>query len=310
MSTDKHYDAIVIGGGPAGITAALYLVRGGASVALVEKMAPGGQILQTAEIENYPGFAEPVKGYELVDAMTAQLAHYTYDSYVDEIISMEFDGEEHVLTMPESTLRALTVIVCSGSKYRYLGLPNEERLIGRGLSFCALCDGNFYRGKKVAVVGGGNAALEEALYLSKIVDEVHLIHRRDKFRADQYVIDRLFEAQNLVNNPNTVITALHGTDGLTGLSLKDVSSGEERELAVDGLFIFIGFDPQGHFLPEKLHKDEQGFIVTDAEMRTNIPGIFAAGDIRSKQCRQVATAVGDGATAAYAARLYIQALNE
>ncbi len=310
MSTDKVYDSIVVGGGPAGLTAALYLVRSGLSVAMIEKLTPGGQILQTAEVENYPGFASALKGYELADAMTAQLAAYDYDSYSDEVLTMEFTGKEHVLTLRENKLRALTVIICSGSQYRRLGLPDEERLIGHGISFCALCDGNFFKGRDVAVVGGGNSALDEALYLAGIVNKIHLIHRREEFRADQCIVNKVLKTNNIVLELNSVVTALNGEDALTGITVKDVHSGEERNLAVDCLFVFIGFDPQAAFLSADIKKDAMGFIITDNDMRTNIPGLFAAGDIRAKICRQIATAVGDGATAACAARYYIQELSK
>ena len=310
MPTDKVYDSIVVGGGPAGLTAALYLVRSGLSVAMIEKLTPGGQILQTAEVENYPGFASALKGYELADAMTAQLAAYDYDSYSDEVLTMEFTGKEHVLTLRENKLRALTVIICSGSQYRRLGLPDEERLIGHGISFCALCDGNFFKGRDVAVVGGGNSALDEALYLAGIVNKIHLIHRREEFRADQCIVNKVLKTNNIVLELNSVVTALNGEDALTGITVKDVHSGEERNLAVDCLFVFIGFDPQAAFLSADIKKDAMGFIITDNDMRTNIPGLFAAGDIRAKICRQIATAVGDGATAACAARYYIQELSK
>ena len=310
MSVDKVYDSIVVGGGPAGLTAALYLVRSGLSVAMVEKLTPGGQILQTAEVENYPGFASALKGYELADAMTAQLAAYDYDSYSDEVLSMEFTGKEHVLTLRENTLRALTVIICSGSQYRHLGLPGEDRLIGHGISFCALCDGNFFKGRDIAVVGGGNSALDEALYLAGIVNKIHLVHRREEFRADQCIVNKVLKTKNIVLELNSVVTALNGEDALTSIVVKDVHSGEERNLAVDCLFVFIGFDPQAAFLPAAVKKDAMGFIITDNDMRTNIPGLFAAGDIRDKICRQIATAVGDGATAACAARYYIQELSK
>ena len=310
MPTDKVYDSIVVGGGPAGLTAALYLVRSGLSVAMIEKLTPGGQILQTAEVENYPGFASALKGYELADAMTAQLAAYDYDSYSDEVLTMEFTGKEHVLTLRENKLRALTVIICSGSQYRRLGLPDEERLIGHGISFCALCDGNFFKGRDVAVVGGCNSALDEALYLAGIVNKIHLIHRREEFRADQCIVNKVLKTNNIVLELNSVVTALNGEDALTGITVKDVHSGEERNLAVDCLFVFIGFDPQAAFLSADIKKDAMGFIITDNDMRTNIPGLFAAGDIRAKICRQIATAVGDGATAACAARYYIQELSK
>ena len=200
--------------------------------------------------------------------------------------------------------------MCSGAKHRQLGLEGEDRLRGRGVSYCALCDGNFFRNQTVAVVGGGNAAMEESLYLTKIVSKLHLIHRRDSFRGLKVYQDRLESMPDKVDLlRSSVITQLHGEDHLTGLTVKNLQTGQEKELAVDGLFIYVGFAPVTNFLPQGIELDAQGFIVTDTEMRTNIPGIFAAGDIRSKLCRQVITAAGDGATAAQAAFVFLEQLH-
>ena len=263
----KRYDAVVIGGGPAGITAALYLARSDVSVALVEKLSPGGQMLMTHLIENYPGFPEGIEGWKLADAKA--------------------------------------VILCTGARYKRVGIPGEKEFVGRGVSYCALCDGNFFRGQTVAVIGGGNSALEESLYLSRLVKKLYLIHRRDDFRGQKCFQDRCFTSPVIEVLRSTVVCSISGGDGVTGIEVRDVKSGDCTTLPVDGVFVFVGFEPQGDFYPRGLTRDDQGFILADAEMRTSIDGMFAAGDIRSKSCRQVATAVGDGAVAAHAAYAYI-----
>lgn len=303
----KAYDALVIGGGPAGATAVLYLARAGASVAWAERLSPGGQMLLTEAIDNYPGFPDGVKGWELADKMAAHLEHYAFVRYRQAVLSMEVDTGRHVVQLENEQLIAKTVIICSGASHRRLGLPNEEKLIGRGVSYCALCDGNFFKNQDVAVVGGGNSALEEALYLARIVRKLYLIHRRDAFRADKIYQDKVLALSDTIEPVlNTVVTAVHGGDLLESINLRNVQTREERKLKVDGLFVFVGTVPQGQFLPAGLARDAHGFIVTDAEMGTNLPGIYAAGDIRSKLCRQVATAVGDGATAGHAASIYLE----
>lgn len=304
------FDAIVIGGGPAGITAALYLVRSGCTVALVEKLTPGGQVLQTESIENYPGFPRGIKGWELADLFAAHVEDLAIERFFDAVSSVESVGKMFSVHVGDRVIEGRTILVCSGASYRHIGLPNEAKLRGRGVSYCAICDGNFFRGQDVAVVGGGNTALEESLYLSKIVNKVYLIHRRDAFRGAKIYQDRLAAMPDKVELlRSTVITAIQGDDKLEGVSLRHVQSGEERYLPVEGLFVFVGLEPAAGFLPQELHRDAQGFLITDTEMRTNVQGIFAAGDIRSKQCRQVSTAVGDGATAAQAAFLYLEQLD-
>ncbi len=309
MST---YDAIIVGSGPAGITAALYMVRSGCTVALVEKLTPGGQVLQTEAIENYPGFPKGIKGYELADAFAAHLDELGLDRFTEAVTSMELsqDGKAmHKVHLGEKVLEGRAVVICSGAMHRHLGVDNELKLNGHGVSYCAICDGNFYRGLEVGVVGGGNTALEEALYLSKIAKKVHLIHRREEFRGAKVYLDRLEAAENVELIRNTVVSAIHGDTALTGLTLENVQDGSKTELAVDGFFVFVGIKPSVDFVPDMVDKDSGGFIQTDTEMRTNIPGVFAAGDIRSKLCRQVSTAVGDGATAAQAAFLYVEEHN-
>lgn len=302
-------DSVIIGGGPAGMTAALYLLRSGKNVAVVEKLAPGGQLLKTAHIENYPGFIKPVGGFELADAMTAQLMQYPHESITDEVSEITTESGLYTVKAGEHSLTAKTVIVCSGARYKHLGVPGEDRLIGRGISFCALCDGNFFRGQTVGVVGGGDAALEESLYLSNIVGKIHLIHRRTTFRGSRIFEDKVRATANITLELDSVVSEVQGEKDLTGVTLQNVNTGEKRFLPLQGLFVFIGFDPEGDFLPAGLDRDKAGFIITDCEMRTNLPGFFAAGDIRSKMCRQVATAVGDGAAAAQSAYTYLETLH-
>lgn len=304
----KLYDAIVVGGGPAGITAALYLVRSGCSVALVERLTAGGQVLQTEFIENYPGFPKGIKGWELADAFAAHLDGTLVDRFAEAVIGIESEvAGKYRVRVGEQWLECRSVVICSGARHKKLGVPREDALAGRGVSYCAICDGNFFRGQNVAVVGGGNTALEESLYLSKIVQKVHLIHRRDAFRGARIYQDRLEAAAEKVEVVrSSVVTAIHGDNALTGVTVRHLPTGEERLIPVEGLFVFVGYEPSVDFVPQDVKRDDQGFLITDTEMRTSVPGIFAAGDIRSKLCRQVSTAVGDGATAAQAAFLYLE----
>ncbi len=308
MST---FDAAVIGSGPAGITAALYLARSGCSVRLFEQMTSGGQILQTAELENYPGFPKGIKGYELADLFTAHLEGLLVERSASAVT--EVSGEAGAFTVKagkDEVHQCRVVVVCSGAHHRRLGLPGESLLQGRGVSYCALCDGNFFRGQDVAVVGGGNSALEESLYLAKLAAKVYVIHRRDAFRGAKIYQNKLEAMPDKVELVrDSVVSQLHGAKALEGITVRHVTTGEERRIAVQGLFIYVGFEPGTAFLPAALERDAQGFIVTDAEMHTSIPGIFAAGDVRSKLCRQVITAAGDGATAAQAAFVFLEQLH-
>lgn len=306
------YDAVIVGAGPAGITAALYLARSGCSVLLFEHMTPGGQVLLTEKLENYPGYPQGIKGYELADQFAAHLTGL--ESIVrpqGEVSSITGHAGDFTIRAEadEDEYHARVVLVCSGARHRKLGLDKEDAFIGRGVSYCALCDGNFYRNQVVAVAGGGNSAMEESLYLANIASRVHLIHRRDAFRGLKVYEDRLMANDKVELHLNTVIEALEGEKELTGLALKNVQTGAQESLPVHGLFVYVGFVPQTGFLPEALERDTQGFLVTDTEMRTNVPGIFAAGDIRSKLCRQVITAAGDGATAAQAAFVFLEQLD-
>ena len=309
-STNDVIDVAVIGAGPAGLTAGLYAARAGLNVVLFERISPGGQLAQTEHMENYPGFPEGTGGFELAFAMKQQADRFGASNVGEEVVSVDFTQNPKVLTTAFNEYRAKSVIIATGARPRKLGLELEEDLQGRGVSYCATCDGNFFRDQVVAVVGGGNSALEEALYLSRIASKLYLIHRREGFRAAKVYQDKIRAASDKIELVlDTVVTGLMGEDSLQGLHLKNVKTGEETQLPVDGMFVFVGYEPQNSFLPAGLELDPQGFIITDCEMRTNLPGLFAAGDIRSKMCRQVTTAVGDGATAATAAFTYLEQLD-
>jgi thioredoxin reductase (NADPH) len=307
-----QYDAVVIGAGPAGITAALYLVRSGVSVALIENGAPGGQVLSTAEIENYPGFPKGVKGWELADLFDAHLAGYPVARVRGEVASVaSAEGGIFRIALTEGeSIEAKAVVVCTGAKHRDLGAPGEDKFRGRGVSYCAVCDGNFYRGRDVVVVGGGNSALEETLYLSRIVNKVYLVHRRDAFRGAKIYEDKIRETSNIELVTKSVIDEIRGGNaGMDSVIVRNVETGDTRVIEAEGLFVYVGMLPVSSFVPTEVTRDAVGFIVTDAEMATSVPGIFAAGDVRSKRCRQVSSAVGDGATAATAALTYLEHWN-
>ena len=302
----KEYESAIIGGGPSGITAALYLLRAGIQTAWVEKLAPGGQVLLTEVIDNYPGFPQGIKGFELIDKFTAHLDQFEFDKIRDEAVEIKAEPGKNILRLSEKAIMARTLIICTGAKWRKLGVPGENKYSGRGVSYCAVCDGNFFRGQDVACIGGGDTALEESLYLSKLVNKIYLIHRRDAFRGAKIYQDKVLNDPKIEVIYDTIATEFLGDAGLSDVKLKNVKTGIESSLKINGAFIFVGLDPADGFFPSDLETDSRGFIKTDQEMRTNLPGVFAAGDIRSKSCRQVSTAVGDGATAAYNAQVYLE----
>ncbi|MDO5536746.1 MAG: thioredoxin-disulfide reductase [Desulfovibrionaceae bacterium] len=304
----KTFDAVVVGGGPAGITAVLYLVRSGCRVLLCESLTLGGQVLMTDSLANYPGMPRGVKGWELADLFAAHIEGLDFERTTAAVQGVEGSAGHFVVHTSEGDVQAKTVIAASGARHRPLGVDGEMRLAGHGVSYCAICDGNFFRGQPVAVVGGGNSALEEALYLSKIVSRVYLIHRRDQFRGAQVYQDNVRSADNIELVLSSTVESLKGDKDLEGVVVRNVATGQTRELEVNGLFIFVGMVPNTDWVPEQVEKNH-GFLVTDTEMRTSVPGIFAAGDVRDKLCRQVVTAAGDGATAAQAAFLLLEQLN-
>lgn len=308
----KIYDAVVIGAGPAGLTAALYLVRSGVSTAIIEKSSAGGQVLSTSEIENYPGFPKGIKGWELADLFSAHIDDYPVERLRGDVTGLETASEPgglHHILLDEGKepIGARSIIVAAGATHRRLGASSEDRLSGKGVSYCAVCDGNFYRDQIVAVVGGGNSALEEALYLSRIVSKVYLIHRRDGFRGSKHYLDRIRSMPDKIELVTShVVEDLIGENELENVVVRNVHNNALRSIPVKGLFVYVGMEANGSFLPASIDLNSQGFIYTDAEMNTSIPGIFAAGDIRAKHCRQISSAVGDGATAATAALTYLE----
>ncbi len=306
----KNYDAVVVGGGPSGMTAALYLARSGLSVALVEKLAPGGQVLMTHLIENYPGYPEGIEGWKLADIFSKHLDAYpNVDRLSDEVSSIDPREGEHTVHLSSSgAVTARAVIICAGAQYKRLGLPGEKELLGRGVSYCALCDGNFFRGQDVAVIGGGNSALEESLYLARLVKKLYLIHRRDDFRAQRCYQDRCETNPAIEILRSSIVEKIVGTDNVEAVQVKNLKTGLVSRIPVEGVFVFVGYEPQGGFFPPGLELDDQGFIRTDQDYRTALPGIYAAGDVRSKHVRQVATAVGDGAGAASTVISYLETL--
>lgn len=301
----KSYDVIVIGGGPAGYTAALYAARAGLRVAVLEKLSAGGQMALTEQIDNYPGFEEGVDGFLLGEKMQQQAERFGAETILAEVFSVRLQGDVKQIETSEGDFRAKAVIIATGAKAKPLGLPKEELFTGKGVHYCAACDGMRYKGKTVAVVGGGNSAVADALALSRIAQKVIVIHRRDTLRATKVYHKALQDAPNVEFLWNHVVTELSGTDKLTGLKLQDVNTKAESLLEVDGLFVSIGRAPASSLFAGQLHLDEAGYILAEADTNTNIPGVFAVGDVRTTLLRQIVTAVADGAVAAHQAESYL-----
>lgn len=299
-------DTLIIGGGVAGCTAAMYSTRYGLDAALVEMLAPGGQATTATTIENYPGFPEGIKGPELAMRVHQQAKNVGVEFITAEATALTAgDGGRWTVATNKGPLETISIIIATGAFPRSLMVPGEKELRGKGVSYCATCDGFFYRGQTVAVVGGGNSAIEEALYLSEIAEKVYVIHRRDALRADSYLQERLFAADNVEVLWNSVVTSIQGPGGLVErLELENPQTHEPSSIDVNGIFIAVGHIAKTEWLADVL-KLEDGFIVTDSMMRTSQPGIFACGDIRNTPLRQIATAVGDAAIAAFASHGYV-----
>ncbi len=299
------YDLVIVGGGPAGFTAALYGARAGRSVLVLEKMAPGGQMAMTENIENYPGF-DRIDGLTLAEKMKSAAEAAGAHTRMAEVTAMQLEGTKKTVTTTEGDVTARAVVLAMGAVPRTLGVTEEEEMRGRGVSYCATCDGNFFRGKTVAVVGGGNSAAEDALYLSKLCKQVYVIHRRDTLRASRTEASRLEQAENISFLWNKQVTALQHDFKLTGVTLRDTQTGEESNLACDGLFVAIGRRPDTALVQDRLACTPEGYLVADETTRTSIPGVFAAGDVRQKPLRQIVTAAADGAVAAHFAQQYLE----
>ena len=303
---ERIYDVAVLGGGPAGYTAALYAARAGLDTLIIEKISIGGQMTLTGDIDNYPGFPDGVDGFELGMKMQQGAEKYGAVTVFAEIISADLEGKIKKITTSDGNYNARSVIIATGANPKRLGLPREDELTGRGIHYCAHCDGHFYKGKTVAVIGGGNSAVQDALYLSNVAEKVYLIHRRDTLRATKIYHESLLRAENIEFIPDSI--ALEFIDN--SLKIKNVKSNEETVIECDGIFISIGREPATELFKGIVRLDDNGYIIADESTRTNIDGVFAAGDVRTKALRQVVTAVSDGAAAAHTAEEYLHSIKE
>lgn len=306
--TDKIWDVVVVGGGPAGYTAALYSVRAGLSVLVLEMLSPGGQLATTSKIDNYPGFEDGIGGFELAQQMQVQAENLGVETLYAGADKLELSENPKKIYTSEGVLQARTVMIATGASPRHMGIEAEERLQGLGVTYCATCDGMFYRGKTVAVAGGGNSAAEDALYLSKLCKKVYIVHRRDTLRASKSSWGPLNSAENIEFLWNNRIVDLEGEEKLSAMVLENTQDGSRKTVAIDGLFVAIGRKPTSELVAGQLELDDYGYIVADETTRTNIPGVFAVGDVRQKPLRQVVTAVADGAVASKYAEEYLNSL--
>lgn len=305
MAQNPVYDMIVVGGGPGGYTAALYAARAGLNVLVLEKLSAGGQMALTETIDNYPGFAQGVDGFTLAETMQQQAERFGARSEYAEVTALDLTADPKVLQTSAGAFAARTVVLATGADPRPLGLPDEEALTGRGVAYCAACDGMRYKGKTVVVVGGGNSAAEEGLLLTRIARKVILVHRRDTLRATKIYHEPLRQAENLEFRWNSVVTALLHGGSLTGVRLRDLTTGAETELPCDAVFVSVGRQPATELVAGQLERDAAGYLVADETTCTSLPGVFAVGDVRTKPLRQVVTAVADGAVAVHMAEQYL-----
>ncbi len=299
-----NYELIIIGGGAAGLAAAQYGARANLSTLVIEEMAPGGQALLIDQLENYPGILEPVAGFDLAETMKTQAERFGAEFITSSAEKLEKKDGQFVIQISEGELKAEAVILATGAKHRHLGVPGEDTFIGRGVSYCATCDGPFFKGKRILVVGGGDAACDEAMYLAKLSDKIVMIHRRDRFRAQKSLADRVLANPAIEVRFNTVALEIQGSKKVESVLLKNLVSGDSKAEAFDAVFVFVGSDPNTALVPDAA-KDESNSIITDEKMATSIPGLFAAGDVRVSPFRQIVTACSDGAIAAHAASQYI-----
>ena len=299
------YDVIVIGGGPGGYTAALYAARANLSVAILEKLSPGGQMGTTDVIDNYPGFPQGVNGFELAMQMKEGAERFGAQTQLAEVTQVELAGQVKTIHTSGGDYQARTVVLATGAHPRELGLPGERELRGRGVSYCATCDGMFYRGKTVVVVGGGNTAVSDVLYLSRLCEKVYLVHRRDTLRASKVYLDPLQKAGNVEFLWDSQVTELLYGETLTGVKVQNKNTGEAKELALDGLFVAVGHVPNTELFQGQVELDQGGYVIADETTRTSLPGVFAVGDLRQKPLRQVVTAAADGAVASHFIEEYL-----
>jgi len=309
----SKYDVIIIGGGPAGLTAALYAARARLKTLLLEKIAPGGQAALAWTIENYPGFPEGISGAELMDRFRKQAEKYELEIKSEEVVKVNVSSEderyknklEKVVNTEKEEYKTVALIVAAGTRPRKLEVPGEERLVGKGVSYCATCDGPLFKNRKVVVVGGGDTAVKEALFLSEFAEKTTLIHRRDELRAGKTIEERAVSHPKLEFLLNSVVTEILGETEVQGVRVRNLDTGKDSTLETKGVFVHIGTVPNTGFLKSVVEMDKEGFVITDENMETSVKGIYACGDVRKKLLRQVVTACGEGATAGFAAGQYV-----
>ena len=304
------YDLVIIGGGPEGLTAGLYAARARLKTVLIERMVPGGQVLVTDWVENYPGFPEGISGIDLVQKMAEQAKRFGLEIETDDVLSLDLSGQVKEIRLNDKTITAHTILIASGASPRRLGIPGEDTFWGKGVSACATCDGPFYKDRVVAAVGGGDTAVQESIFLTKFVKKVYLIHRRDELRATGILREQALANDKIEFLWDSALTGIEGLTNVEKITVKNVRTGDEQKLPVNGCFIWIGILPNADFLGDSVERDEFGFVRANAHMETSVPGVFAAGDVRRTPLRQIATAVGDAAIAAFSAEHYIQNLEK
>ena len=302
---EKFYDLVILGGGPGGYTAALYGARAGLKVAVIERLSAGGQMALTHQIDNYPGFPEGIDGYSLAEKMQSQAHRFGAETIYGEVKKADLLSDPKKLETDRDVIFSKAVILATGANPRPLGLPEEKGLVNRGVAYCAACDGMFYRGKTVVVVGGGDTAAADTLLLSRICKEVHLVHRRDSLRATKIYHEPIQKAENVVLHWNTTVEKILHEKKVTGLVLKNTKTGEEETIACEGVFVSVGRIPNTELFASQLKLDNGGYVVAGEDTCTGIPGVYAVGDVRTKALRQVVTAVSDGAVAAHQAEEYL-----
>lgn len=305
MGNRKVYDTVIIGGGPGGYTAALYAARAGLDTIVLEKLSAGGQMALTEQIDNYPGFEDGIDGFTLAEKMQMQAEKFGAKSEYAEVYKVDLEANPKVLETSEGTFYGKTVILSTGAGPRELGLPKEKELVGKGVAYCAACDGMFFKDKTVAVVGGGNSAAADALVLSRIAKKVIVVHRRDTLRATKVYHEPLMKKENVEFEWNSTVSELLHDGKLTGIRLKDLQTGEEKEIRCDGVFVSIGRKPSTKLVEGQVELDSSGYIIADETTETNVPGVYAVGDVRTKFVRQIVTAVADGAVAVHKAEEYL-----
>ncbi|HLR79670.1 MAG TPA: thioredoxin-disulfide reductase [Bacillota bacterium] len=307
MSEDRMYDVIIAGAGPAGMTAAVYASRANLDTLMIERGVPGGQMANTEDVENYPGF-DHILGPDLSNKMFEHAKKFGAEYAYGDISEVVDHGDYKIVKAGDKEYKTRTLIIATGAQYKELGIPGEEEMTGKGVSYCAVCDGAFFKDRELVVVGGGDSAVEEGMYLTRFASKVTIIHRRDELRAQKILQERAFDNEKIDFIWDTVVESINGEDKVTSLTLKNRKTGETTEFPIEGVFVYIGMVPLSEPFKSLGITNEEGYIPTNQDMETNVPGVFAAGDIREKTLRQIVTATGDGSIAAESAQAYIEEL--